>query len=70
MQVCGFDGIDCGFDGAKIYYLFTVLHPSHKLKYFKMAEWSQEWIQMTEKIVRTEFDCAYQDVEDWDLANN
>ena len=35
------------------YYL--VLHPEHKLEYFKEAGWSQEWIDTAVEIVRDEW---------------
>ena len=37
----------------------SVLHPSHKLNYFKTAGWEEEWVQTAEDIVRTEFEQAY-----------
>jgi len=36
-----------------------VLHPSHKLAYFKTASWDDEWIDAAEEIVRAEFERAY-----------
>jgi hypothetical protein len=40
-------------------YILLVLHPRHKLKYFKNVGWEQEWIDRAEEIVRTEFDKSY-----------
>jgi hypothetical protein len=40
-------------------YLWLVLHPRHKLRYFKNAGWQDEWIERAEEIVRTEFDLSY-----------
>lgn len=37
----------------------TVLHPRHKLQYFKDAQWEQEWIDVAKRIVREEFDRSY-----------
>jgi hypothetical protein len=37
----------------------AVLHPRHKLSYFKRTNWEDAWIRTAEKIVRTEFDCSY-----------
>jgi hypothetical protein len=44
-----------------------VLHPRHKLSYFKTAGWEDEWIKTAEALVRDEFERSYmyiQDVED------
>ena len=40
-----------------------VLHPSHKLEYFKTADWDDEWREAAVDIVRTEFERAYVDFE-------
>jgi hypothetical protein len=46
-----------------LYYLLTdylvVLHPRHKLHYFRMAGWEDEWIETACTIVRDEFDRLY-----------
>jgi hypothetical protein len=36
-----------------------VLHPRHKLTYFKTAGWEDEWISAAENIVRAEFNRSY-----------
>jgi hypothetical protein len=36
-----------------------VLHPRHKLQYFKNAGWSAEWIETAKALVRDEFDRSY-----------
>jgi hypothetical protein len=36
-----------------------VLHPRHKLKYFKTVGWEDEWIDAVEQIVRDEFEWKY-----------
>jgi len=41
------------------YYILLVLHPRHKLNYFKTAGWEDEWIAKAEEIVRAEFDKSY-----------
>ena len=46
------------------FYLFpsrvpVVLHPRHKLQYFKKAGWDETWIKTSRDIVRTEFDGSY-----------
>ena len=46
----------------------AVLHPRHKLHYFKKAGWDERWIETARDIVRAEFDQTYAfmdvDVED------
>jgi hypothetical protein len=37
----------------------TVLHPRHKLQYFRVAGWEDEWIDAAHTIVREEFDRTY-----------
>jgi len=39
--------------------MFSVLHPQHKLSYFKQAGWPTEWIHTAEGIVHVEFKCSY-----------
>ena len=36
-----------------------VLHPPHKLTYFKKAHWESEWIQTAESLVRNELERPY-----------
>ena len=36
-----------------------VLHPHHKLKYFRNAGWEEEWVKRAEEIVHTVFDLSY-----------
>lgn len=40
-------------------YIYVVLHPQHKLEYFKNAGWEEDWVDTAEKIVRAEFDTSY-----------
>lgn len=42
-----------------LYYLFLVLHPRHKLAYFKNAGWHENWIKRADQIVRTQFEASY-----------
>jgi hypothetical protein len=37
----------------------AVLHPRHKLHYFKKAGWDEAWIETARDIVRAEFDQTY-----------
>jgi hypothetical protein len=39
--------------------MWIVLHPHHKLWYFKNIGWEDEWIEHAEDIVHTEFDESY-----------
>jgi len=36
-----------------------VLHPCHKLNYFKNAKWEDDWIEDARQLVRDEFDLSY-----------
>ena len=42
-----------------LYFLNLVLHPRHKLKYFKDASWEQDWIDTAKDIVQAEFNRSY-----------
>jgi hypothetical protein len=37
----------------------VVLHPPHKLNYFKAAKWDKEWIDTARQIVRDEYERTY-----------
>ena len=37
----------------------VVLHPRHKLDYFKAAKWDKEWIDMARQIVWEEYERTY-----------
>ena len=39
--------------------LYSVLHPCHKLNYFKKAGWDDTWIKTAQEIVHAEFDQTY-----------
>ena len=39
--------------------LLSVLHPHHKLNYFKKAKWEDGWIKAAKQLVRAEFDLSY-----------
>ena len=36
-----------------------VLHPHHKLQYFKTMNWEEDWIKMAKEIVRAEYSRTY-----------
>lgn len=38
---------------------FAVLHPWHKLEYFKQAKWEQDWIDTALDLVREMYDSSY-----------
>ncbi len=40
-------------------YILLVLHPQHKLNYFKNTGWKDEWIERAKEIVRMEFNKFY-----------
>jgi hypothetical protein len=40
-----------------------VLHPRHKLEYFKEAGWETSWIETAEELVRDRFDRDYDTIE-------
>ena len=44
-------------------YLLLVLHPCHKLQYFKNAGWQDEWIERAEEIVCMVFDLLYGSID-------
>ena len=50
---------------------FAVLHPRHKLEYFKNAGWLQQWIDTARNIVDTEFKRGYasRDVEEVEMSH-
>ncbi|KAG2112248.1 uncharacterized protein F5147DRAFT_528837, partial [Suillus discolor] len=50
LKVCGHMTL------SKSNYL-VVLHPQHKLSYFRSAGWQQDWIDTAENLVCTEFKC-------------
>jgi hypothetical protein len=39
--------------------ILPVLHPRHKLQYFRNAGWTEEWITTSLKIVRDRFESVY-----------
>lgn len=43
--------------------MYLVLHPRHKLVYFKSTKWEQNWIDTAEALVREEFERSYADLD-------
>ena len=39
--------------------MVTVLHPHHKLEYFKKHNWEDAWVDAASDIVRKEFNQTY-----------
>ncbi|KAG2097505.1 uncharacterized protein F5147DRAFT_816504 [Suillus discolor] len=50
-------------DKSDVYRVTMVLHPRHKLQYFRMAQWDQDWIATAEQLVRNEFDLNYANLD-------
>jgi len=46
-----------------------VLHPCHKLQYFKTAGWQDDWTQIAETLVCDEFECSYLSTNDNNNSN-
>ncbi|KAG2107649.1 uncharacterized protein F5147DRAFT_557103, partial [Suillus discolor] len=46
-------------DSSEVYRIAMVLHPRHKLSYFKVAYWEDQWIQTAQSLVRHEFQHSY-----------
>ena len=42
--------------------MFLVLHPQHKLDYFRAAGWPSEWIETAEALARDKFDRTYKNI--------
>lgn len=51
-------------------HFILVLHPRHKLAYFRSAGWPQEWIHTAEKLVRSEFKQSYGSRHAVDIESN
>ncbi|GLB35657.1 hypothetical protein LshimejAT787_0212220 [Lyophyllum shimeji] len=55
-------------DDSELYRIAMVLHPRHKLTYFKNNGWEDRWIKDAEKITRDEFERNYPlDIEEVEL---
>ncbi|KAI6094172.1 hypothetical protein EDD16DRAFT_1722089 [Pisolithus croceorrhizus] len=50
-------------DKSKVYCISMVLHPRHKLAYFKNAEWDLNWIETTEVLVHEELTHLYSSIQ-------
>ncbi|KAG2029511.1 hypothetical protein BDR03DRAFT_880567, partial [Suillus americanus] len=50
-------------DKSDVYCVAMVLHPCHKLQYFRMAQWDQDWIKTAEQLICDEFDLNYANLD-------
>ncbi|KAI9432915.1 hypothetical protein H4582DRAFT_1798757, partial [Lactarius indigo] len=46
-------------DHLEVYHIAMVLHPHHKLEYFRKHKWEDTWIQAACNIVQEEFRQSY-----------
>ncbi|KIJ09551.1 hypothetical protein PAXINDRAFT_45902, partial [Paxillus involutus ATCC 200175] len=46
-------------DSSEVYRIAMVLHPRHKLAYFKTTHWEDEWIKTAEALVCDEYTRSY-----------
>ncbi|KIM65712.1 hypothetical protein SCLCIDRAFT_22590 [Scleroderma citrinum Foug A] len=46
-------------DSSDLYHIAMVLHPWHKLVYFRSVGWEPDWINMAHELVRNTFDSSY-----------
>ncbi|KIL58826.1 hypothetical protein M378DRAFT_85881 [Amanita muscaria Koide BX008] len=53
-------------DLSEVYRIAMVLHPRHKLQYFRTAGWTKEWITTSLKIVRDRFETVYKAISSAD----
>ena len=51
-------------------FTLLVLHPHHKLMYFKAADWPDEWINTAKDLVTTEFERTYLNHNESDNARS
>ncbi|KIL59371.1 hypothetical protein M378DRAFT_56420, partial [Amanita muscaria Koide BX008] len=49
-------------DYSETYRVAMILHPRHKLVYFRNAGWPEDWITTAENILRTNYDQKYKDI--------
>ncbi|GJF00150.1 hypothetical protein PsYK624_164290 [Phanerochaete sordida] len=43
-------------DDLNAYHIAMILHPEHKLEYFKTAKWQPEWIKTAKTVLRDEYE--------------
>ncbi|KAG1801225.1 uncharacterized protein BJ212DRAFT_1286670 [Suillus subaureus] len=49
-------------DKSEVYWIAMVLHPHHKLAYFKNTQWEDAWIGTAATLVHDEFEWSYLEV--------
>ena len=49
---------------------YLVLHPSHKVDYFRQADWTDEWCKTAVGIVQAEFERAYAGIDSEDSGDS
>ncbi|KIL00687.1 hypothetical protein PAXRUDRAFT_129217, partial [Paxillus rubicundulus Ve08.2h10] len=48
-------------DSSEVYHIALVLHPFHKLAYFKTVHWEDKWIETAEALVYDRYTHSYAD---------
>ncbi|EDR07903.1 uncharacterized protein LACBIDRAFT_327684 [Laccaria bicolor S238N-H82] len=56
-------------DNAEVYCIAMVLHPKHKLKYFRQVGWTLDWINTAKALVPDEFERSYMNVHNSDCED-
>ncbi|KAI0371578.1 hypothetical protein BV20DRAFT_941875 [Pilatotrama ljubarskyi] len=46
-------------DHSELYCIAMILHPGHKLEYFRDQNWSEEWIETAKDIIKDEYNRKY-----------
>ncbi|KAJ3499225.1 hypothetical protein NLJ89_g10123 [Agrocybe chaxingu] len=46
-------------DSSEVYRIAMILHPQHKLSYFKKVGWPQDWIDTAEQLLTDEYERSY-----------
>ncbi|KIK13144.1 hypothetical protein PISMIDRAFT_78704, partial [Pisolithus microcarpus 441] len=46
-------------DTSDLYHIVMVLHPRHKLEYFRHAKWEADWIKTASDLVRNTYETSY-----------
>ncbi|KAF8805651.1 hypothetical protein BYT27DRAFT_7104064, partial [Phlegmacium glaucopus] len=49
-------------DYSEVYHITMVLHPQHKLTYFKKVRWDNDWIKTARQIVCNKFKHSYKSI--------
>ncbi|KAI6099144.1 hypothetical protein F5141DRAFT_985797, partial [Pisolithus sp. B1] len=46
-------------DTSDLYHITMVLHPHHKLEYFRHAKWEADWIKTVSDLVHNTYETSY-----------